>query len=89
MARGDSPTGLPLGKDRRYRLLGQISEDPIGSLWQSEDAFLKWPVTIRVLREELGANERFRRVLRAELRAVWPRLIDAISALTAREPLLT
>jgi serine/threonine protein kinase len=74
MARGDSPTGLPLGKDRRYRLLGQISEDPIGSLWQSEDAFLKWPVTIRVLREELGANERFRRVLRAELRAVWPRL---------------
>jgi hypothetical protein len=74
MARGDSPTGLPLGKDRRYRLLGQISEDPIGSLWQAEDAFLKWPVTIRVLREELGANERFKRVLRAELRAVWPRL---------------
>jgi serine/threonine protein kinase len=74
MARGDTPAGRPLGKDRRYRLLGQISEDPIGSLWQAEDAFLKWPVTIRVLREELGANERFRRVLHAELRAVWPRL---------------
>jgi serine/threonine protein kinase len=74
MARGDNPAGHSLGKDRRYRLLGQISEDPIGSLWQAEDAFLKWPVTIRVLREELGANERFRRVLRAELRAVWPRL---------------
>lgn len=60
--------------DRRYRLLGQTSEDPMGSLWRAEDAFLKWPVTIRVLREGLGANERFRRVLRAELRTVWPRL---------------
>ena len=46
----------------------------MGSLWRAEDAFLKWPVTIRVLREGLGANERFRRVLRAELRTVWPRL---------------
>jgi serine/threonine-protein kinase len=74
MARGDNPVERPFGKDRRYRLLGQISEDPIGSLWRAEDAFLTWPVTIRILREELGANERFRRVLRAELRAVWPRL---------------
>jgi len=74
MTRGNSPAGRPLGKDRRYRLLGQISEDPIGSLWRAEDAFLKWPVTIRVLREGLGASERFRQVLRAELRAVWPRL---------------
>jgi hypothetical protein len=60
--------------DRRYQLLGQTSQDPMGSLWRAEDAFLKWPVTIRVLREGLGANERFRRVLRAELRTVWPRL---------------
>jgi hypothetical protein len=74
MARGDSPAGRPLGKDRRYRLLGQISEDLIGSLWRAEDAFLKWPVTIRVLRDGLGANDRFRQVLRAELRTVWPRL---------------
>ena len=74
MTRGNSPAGRPLGKDQRYRLLGQISEDPIGSLWRAEDAFLKWPVTIRVLREGLGANERFRQVLRAELRTVWPRL---------------
>ncbi|MGH2579885.1 MAG: serine/threonine-protein kinase [Actinomycetota bacterium] len=48
--------------------------DLIGSLWRAEDAFLKWPVTIRVLRDGLGANERFRQVLRAELRTVWPRL---------------
>jgi serine/threonine protein kinase len=74
MRRGRSPAGRPLGKDGRYRLLGQISEDPLGSLWRAEDAFLKWPVTIRVLREGLGANERFRQVLRAELGAVWPRL---------------
>src|SRR5512132_1893124 len=75
MARRDNPAGHPLGKDRRYRLLGQISEDPIGSLWQAEDAFLTWPVTIRVLREGLGANERFRQMLRAALRTVvWPRL---------------
>jgi serine/threonine protein kinase len=46
----------------------------MGSLWRAEDAFLKWPVTIRVLREGLAANERFRRALRAELRTVWPRL---------------
>lgn len=75
MTRGNSPAGRPLGKDRRYRLLGQTSEDPIGSLWRAEDAFVNWPVTIRVLREGLGANERFRQVLRAELRTVmWPRL---------------
>jgi serine/threonine protein kinase len=36
---------------------------------------VNWPVTIRVLQEGLGANERFRQVLRAELRTVvWPRL---------------
>lgn len=46
----------------------------MGSLWRAEDTFLNWPVTIRILREGLGANERFRRVLRAELRTVWPRL---------------
>jgi hypothetical protein len=74
MTRGTSPAGRPLGKDPRYRLLGQMSMDLIGSLWRAEDAFLKWPVTIRVLREGLGANERFRQVLRAELRTVWPRL---------------
>jgi hypothetical protein len=74
MTRGNGPAGHPLGKDGRYRLLGQISDDPIGSLWRAEDAFLKWPVTIRVLREGLGANERFRRALRAELRTLWPRL---------------
>jgi hypothetical protein len=74
MTRGNSPAGRPLGKDPRYRLLGQISLDLIGSLWRAEDAFLKWPVTIRVLRDGLGASERFRRVLGAELRKVWPRL---------------
>jgi serine/threonine-protein kinase len=74
MTRGKSPARRPLGKDPRYRLLGQTSVDLIGSLWRAEDAFLKWPVTIRVLREGLGANERFRQVLRAELRTVWPRL---------------
>jgi hypothetical protein len=51
-----------------------MSVDPLGSLWRAEDASLKWPVTIRILREGLGAKERFRRVLRAELRTVWPRL---------------
>src|SRR5215218_1977042 len=74
MTRGNGPAGRPLGKDRRYQLLGQTSEDPMGSLWRAEDALLKWPVTIRVLREGLGANEPFRRALRAELRTVWPRL---------------
>jgi hypothetical protein len=74
MTRGNSPAGRPLGKDRRYQLLGQIGDDPIGSLWRAEDAFLKWPVTIRVLGEGLGGDERFRQVLRAELRTVWPRL---------------
>lgn len=71
---GHRPGGLALGKDRRYRLLRQISEDPIGTLWQAEDAFVNRAATIRVLREDLGANERFRQVLRAELRTVWPRL---------------
>jgi hypothetical protein len=74
MTRGKSPAGRPLGKDPRYRLLGEISVDLIGSLWRAEDAFLKWPVTIRVLRDGLGANERFRQVLGAELRSVWSRL---------------
>ena len=74
MARGDNPAGHPLGKDRRYRLLGQMSQDAMGSLWRAEDAVLNWPVTIRVLPERLGANERFRQLLRAELRTVWPRL---------------
>ena len=46
----------------------------MGSLWRAEDAVLNWPVTIRVLPERLGANERFRQLLRAELRTVWPRL---------------
>jgi len=71
---GRRPGGLALGKDRRYRLLRQISEDPIGTLWQAEDAFANRAATIRLLREDLGANERFRLLLRAELRAVWPRL---------------
>jgi serine/threonine protein kinase len=74
MTRGRSPARRRLGKDPRYRLLGQTSVDLIGSLWRAEDAFLKWPVTIRVLRDGLGANERFRQLLRAELRTVWPRL---------------
>jgi serine/threonine protein kinase len=74
MARDNNPVGRPFGKDPRYRLLGQMSMDLIGSLWRAEDAFLKRPVTIRVLRDGLGANDRFRQVLRAELRTVWPRL---------------
>jgi serine/threonine protein kinase len=74
MTRGKGPAGRTLGKDRRYRLLSQMSQDAMGSLWRAEDAVLNWPVTIRVLPERLGANERFRQLLRAELRTVWPRL---------------
>ena len=61
-----------LGREGRYRPLRQISEDPIGSLWLAEDVALGVEVSVRVLRKDLGANQRFRRVLRAELRRVWP-----------------
>ena len=66
-----SREGLALGGKGRYRLLRQISEDPIGSLWLAKDV-AGVEVSVRILRKDLGANERFRRLLRAELRRVWP-----------------
>jgi serine/threonine protein kinase len=66
-----SREALALGGKGRYRLLRQISEDPIGSLWLAKDV-AGVEVSVRILRKDLGANERFRRLLRAELRRVWP-----------------
>ncbi|MGH7357914.1 MAG: protein kinase domain-containing protein, partial [Candidatus Rokuibacteriota bacterium] len=58
----------------RYRLVRRLSEDPIGAIWLARDLSVGPMVTIRVLRDELVADERFTGRLRSELRAAWPRL---------------
>lgn len=60
--------GNRLGRDGRYHLDRQLSEDPLGSLWLAKDVSLGTSVTIRVLRDELVADTRFQRCLRTTLR---------------------
>ena len=63
-----------IAEDRRIRLLRKLGDDPIGAVWDAEDGPFRRRVTVRILREDLGAHRRFMRVLRAELPRVWPRL---------------
>ncbi len=70
-----SHRGKPtIGEDRRIRLLRKLSEDPIGTVWDAEDGPFRRRVTVRTIRDDLGAHGRFMRVLRAGLPRVWPRL---------------
>jgi serine/threonine-protein kinase len=68
----------------RYRFVRQLSEDPIGTLWLAEDEDTGTTVTLRVLRDDLVADERFARWLRLELRPVsllhHSNILDVISA---------
>lgn len=66
-----------LGVDGRFRLLGQLSEDPLGSIWTAEEPALGRAVTIRLiaesLREEDGFTDRF---AAATERLLHPIIID-------------
>ncbi len=63
-----------IGEGRRIRLLRKLGEDPIGAVWDAEDGPFRRRVTVRTIRDDLGAHRRFMRVLRAGLPRVWPRL---------------
>jgi serine/threonine-protein kinase len=73
-----------LESDGRYHFVRQLSEDPIGALWVAENVDTGTMVTLRVLRDDLVADERFARWLRLELRPVsllqHPNILDVSSA---------
>jgi serine/threonine protein kinase len=71
---GGRRRGLTLGRDRRYRLVRQVSKDAIGSVWVAVDSVVKRSVAIRVLADRLGDDERFMRNLHTAFQSVWPRL---------------
>jgi hypothetical protein len=56
----------------RYRLIRIVAEDPLGQIWQGEDASLRAPVTIRIVAEALTEDsdrvDAFRRRLSALIR---------------------
>jgi serine/threonine protein kinase len=54
--------------DGPYRLVRQLSEDPFGALWVGEGGKSGESVTLRELRVDLMADDRFERWLRLELR---------------------
>lgn len=48
-----------LGTDGRFRLVRQITQDRVGTVWAGEDAALGRDVTIRLIGESLRADDRF------------------------------
>jgi serine/threonine protein kinase len=75
-------------RDGGYHLVRRLSEDPIGALWVAESES-GGAVTLRVLREDLLADQRFGRWLRLELRPIsllrHPNVLGVISANGGRE----